>query len=287
MNVFRIQWNIGNKCNFDCAYCPSSLKEGLTPEPSIEDFSLALNNIQEQAESFDLIEIDITGGEPTLYKAVQHCLTSNLDKIKFSFHSNGSADYEWWAMSLPNLKEVTLSLHPAIDTEHFIKVASMLEVHCNLKVFVVMDPDHFTEQQKIYDSIKGKYSTVKPQMLYKNFTKGNNEYLDYTEDQWTWYFSETGVNPNNSFDVSNTVEYKRINKTNDYLGNLCWAGHSQIIIDAYGWAFRGWCKADAALGNVYENTLVLDRKPRVCPKRLCTNGFDLEAKKSDQTWGFS
>lgn len=286
MNIFRIQWNIGNKCNFDCAYCPSSLKEGLTPDVSVEAFAKAIENIKSQTAEFDLVDIDLTGGEPTLYESLRQSLSSDLKNIKFSFHSNGTAPISWWQSATPNLKEITLTLHQQVDFEHFSSVASVLNDHCQLKIFVPMSVDSFESQQQKYELLKNKFE-VKPQMLYKNFTKGNNEYYDYNDSQWTWYFSETGVNPNNSVDVSTTIEFKRINKTNEYIGHLCWAGHSQIIIDAYGWAFRGWCKAGNALGNVYDGSLVLDRKPQVCPKQLCTNGFDLSAKKSENTWGFS
>ncbi len=288
MNEFKIQWMIGNRCNFDCVYCPSTLKEGLSPEPTLESFELALNNIRAQTTLFEIVNIDLTGGEPTLYDAVKTSLVSDTGKLKFSFHSNGTADLSWWESALPNLNEITLSLHPQVDFEHFTSVASLLDKKCKLKIMVVMPESEiaFDLQKSKYQVLKDRFEVI-PQMLYKNFTKGNNEYFDYTEDRWTWYFSETGINPKNNFDLSTTVEFKRINKTNEYTGNLCWAGHTQIVIDPYGWAFRGWCRVNDALGNVYANTLVLDRKPRVCPKQLCTNGFDLAAKKSDSSWGFS
>jgi organic radical activating enzyme len=286
VSVFKIQWNIGNECNFDCAYCPPSLKEGLTPKPDIKSFDLALENIAEQTAQYDLVEIELTGGEPTLYDCVRQRLSRDTGKLKFSFHSNSTADIDWWEKSANNLSEITLSLHQQVDFEHFVKVLSVLKGKCRLKVLVAMPVETFELQQFKYSALKDQYD-VKPQMLYNNFTKGNNEYQNYTDTQWTWYFSETGINPKSSFDISNTIEFKRINKTNEYLGHLCWAGHSQIIIDPYGWAFRGWCKANTALGNVYNGSLILDRKPRVCPKQLCTNGFDLQAKKSEDSWGFT
>lgn len=285
-NEFKIQWNIGNGCNFDCSYCPSVLKDGQALFPTVEQFATAIENIQSQTVDFDHVDIELTGGEPTLSEAVRSRLIEPIDKLKFRFHSNGTASIDWWQQALPNLSEITLSLHPQVNFEHFTSVMSVLNTQCRLTVLVAMPLETFELQKFKYDSLKDRYD-VKPQMLYSNFTKGNNEYLNYTDEQWTWYFSETGVNPNNSFDVSNTIEFKRLNKENAYKGSLCWAGHSQVIIDAYGWAFRGWCKANTALGNVYDKTLKLDRKPRVCPRQLCTNGFDLGAKKSDGSWGFS
>lgn len=286
-NAVDIQWNIGNTCNFNCEYCPSSLKDGQAKFPTVDQFISAIENIQQQTANFDTVEIELTGGEPTLSEAVQKCLASPVDKIKFRFHSNGTAYVAWWQQALPNFSEITLSLHAQADFDHFVNVANVLHNQCNLKLLIAMNVDDFDDQQSKYNILKDRFSKVQPQMLYSNFTKGNSQYLDYTDQQWRWYFSETGVNPNNSFDISNTIEFKRLNNQNTYKGNLCWAGHSQLIIDSYGWAFRGWCKADTALGNVYDSTLVLDRQPRVCPKLLCTNGFDLGAKKSQSSWGFS
>lgn len=286
-NAVDIQWNIGNICNLNCEYCPSSLKDGQAKFPTVDQFISAIENIQQQTVNFGTVEIELTGGEPTLSNAVQKCLASPVDKIKFRFHSNGTADVAWWQQALPNFSEITLSLHAQTDFDHFVNVANVLHSRCNLKLLIAMDVDNFDDQQSRYNILKDRFREVQPQMLYSNFTKGNNQYLDYTDQQWRWYFSETGVNPNNGFDISNTIEFKRLNNQNAYKGNLCWAGHSQLIIDSYGWAFRGWCKADTALGNVYDGTLVLDRQPRVCPKPLCTNGFDLGAKKSQGSWGFS
>ena len=285
-NEFNIQWNIGNTCNLDCMYCPSVLKDGQAQFPTIQQFNAAIENIQSQTVKFDYVNIELTGGEPTLSEAVRRRLVEPIDKLKFRFHSNGTADINWWKQALPNFDEITLSLHPHVDFEHITSVMSVLHTQCKLKVLLVMPTETFEIQQFKYNVLKDRFD-VTPQMLYSNFTKGNNTYINYTDAQWTWYFSETGVNPNNSFDISNTIEFKRLNKENIYKGNLCWAGHSQIIIDSYGWAFRGWCKANTALGNVYDKTLLLDRKPRVCPKLICTNGFDLSAKKSQGSWGFS
>ena len=286
MNIFKIQWNIGNECNLDCVYCPASLKEGLTPRPDSKAFDTALGNIVEQTDRYDQVDIELTGGEPTLYDCVKHSLSKPTGKLKFSFYSNGTASIDWWKKAADNLIEITLSLHQQADFAHFLEVLNELDQKCSVKILVAMPTETFELQKSRFNLLKDRFD-VKPQMLYTNFTKGNNRYFPYTDEQWLWYFSETGVNPRNSFDIYNTIEFKRINMSNDYMGHLCWAGHSQIIIDPYGWAFRGWCKANIALGNVYNGTLLLDRKPRVCPKSLCVNGFDLQAKKSENSWGIT
>ena len=88
-NAVNIQWNIGNTCNFNCEYCPSSLKDGQAKFPTVDQFISAIENIQQQTVNFDTVEIELTGGEPTLSEAVQKCLSSPVDKIKFRFQRYG------------------------------------------------------------------------------------------------------------------------------------------------------------------------------------------------------
>jgi organic radical activating enzyme len=193
VKTVNIQWNIGNICNLNCEYCPSSLKDGQAKFPTVDQFTSAIENIQRQTVNFDTVEIELTGGEPTLSDAVRECLSSSIDKIKFRFHSNGTAEVAWWQQALPNFNEITLSLHSQANFDHYVDVANTLHGQCNLKLLIAMDVDNFDAQQTRYNILKDKFSEVRPQMLYSNFTKGNNRYLDYTDAQWRWYFSEHGI----------------------------------------------------------------------------------------------
>jgi hypothetical protein len=99
---------------------------------------------------FDTVEIELTGGEPTLSDAVRKCLSSPIDKIKFRFHSNGTANVAWWQQALPNFSEITLSLHAQADFDHYVKVADALHGQCNLKLLIAIDVDNFDAQQTRY-----------------------------------------------------------------------------------------------------------------------------------------
>ena len=125
------------------------------------------------------------------------------------------------------------------------------------------------------------------QLLYSNFTRGNDTYLKYTQEQWDEYYTEKGIDIHNTAQVEQTVEFKRVNHLNNYYGHMCWSGYNQIIIDNFGDVYRGWCKAGNSLGNVFRHDVLLDKQPAPCPKTQCKNGFDLQARKSKGSWGMA
>jgi hypothetical protein len=61
----------------------------------------------------------------------------------------------------------------------------------------------------------------------------------------------------------------------------------QIVVDYFGFIYRGWCHAHGSLGNIFEQAVTLDEKPRVCPYTICKNPFDKKARKSENSWGLS
>lgn len=288
MNELTIQWNLGNSCNLDCEYCHIELKDGTNPFPNISRLRPAFEHLVEQARAFSLIKIEIPGGEPTESDALRELMLANSNPdINFKIYSNGQADVNWWRTVSPKLYGLDLSYHLTTDLAHFLLVIDSIYDKNNLTVNVPHTPDNWDKAQEAYSEIKSIFPNTKIQMLYSNFTRGNSQYYPYTSNQWDTYFRSIGVDPQKPDEVVDTTEYKRIHFLNDYYGHFCWAGHNQIVIDNFGYAWRGWCRASGHMGNIFDNSLVLDAKPRPCPKKQCTNGFDLNAKKSEKSWGMA
>ena len=42
-NYIRIQWNMGNSCNYECEYCPPQLHDGSKPWLSKDQYIDAIN----------------------------------------------------------------------------------------------------------------------------------------------------------------------------------------------------------------------------------------------------
>ena len=64
---FLVTWNLGNKCNYRCSYCPSMFNDGSTGWPDwtdVKNFVIKLN----QELPYKDICFRISGGEPTYWK---------------------------------------------------------------------------------------------------------------------------------------------------------------------------------------------------------------------------
>lgn len=286
MNELKVQWNLGNTCSLDCSYCHIELKDGTNPFPGIARFRPAFAHLIEQARAFSLIKIDIPGGEPTESHALKELMLENTSPaVQFKISSNGQADIEWWRQVSPKLFNLELSYHLTTDLAHFLLVIDSIFDKNNLTIHVPHTVDQWDQCHQAYQTIKSKFENTHIQLLYSNFTRGNNQYLEYSPEQWNIYFRSTGVDPSVPEQVAETQEYKKIHFLNNYYGNLCWAGYDQIVIDNFGYVWRGWCKSNDHLGNIFDGSFILDKTPRPCPKHQCTNGFDLSARKSEKSWG--
>lgn len=287
-NTIKIDWNLGNTCDLKCSYCSPVLHDGTNPFPNIEKFIPAFDHLIDQTRDFSRVNIEFSGGEPTQSDGIRKIILENTDnRIKFKLVSNAQAPLDWWEVTVQHLFELTLTYHQATNLEHFLNVIRVVEKYLKPKIYVSLTPSNWESQIVAYKFLKSFDFDVRPQMLYSNFTKGNNEYLKYNDEQWAEYFKEIGIDVNVPKQVESTIEFKRVNKLNDFYGHLCWAGTTQFVIDNFGDAWRGWCKSDRCLGNVFLKTLVLNPIPKVCPKTQCKNGFDLGAKKSEGSWGIA
>lgn len=284
--TITIDWNFGNSCDLKCSYCHKELHDGANPFPVADKFCPAFDHLIDQTRAFSRVNLEFSGGEPTQSMSLQYIILSNADdRIKFKINSNAQAPVEWWQKIAHKIYNSTLTYHQATDFEHFLAVASTLKEFIQPKIHIPLTPDNWDLTS--YRRLKNLGHDVHLQLLYSNFTRGNDTYLKYSEDQWNEYYTEQGIDIHNTAQVETTIEFKRVNHLNNYYGHMCWAGYNQLIIDNFGDVYRGWCKAGNSLGNVYRHDIVLDKQPAPCPKTQCKNGFDLQARKSKGSWGIA
>lgn len=289
-DLITIDWSLGNACNLNCTYCHPELKDGANPFPPIDKLRPAFNHLIDQCRAFSRIKIEFNGGEITSSDAVKQLILENKDtNIQFKLHSNGTALLSWWDAVSPCLDDLTITYHTGTNYvfEHYRELAILLKDRLSLRINVAATPENWQYSFAAYQELKSIHSNTHLQMLYSNFTRGNDQYLKYSEAQWQAYYAEQKVDFYNPVEVEQTIEFKRINHLNNYYGHLCWAGYNQIIVDNFGDVYRGWCKSSPGLGNIYKQNVALLPNPEVCPKALCKNGFDLQAKKSENSWGLA
>jgi sulfatase maturation enzyme AslB (radical SAM superfamily) len=291
MNKLSIQWQIGNQCNFRCDYCHPDCYDGSNPFLEYTKFQKGFENLQASVDSYDLIEIEFQGGEPTVSQAIRDKLSSDTDpRYRYILTTNASADLEFWKLAAPNFNNVVLAWHHQISTEHFNNVVKLMHEN-NVPMGIVInaptDINQWKSAQEVYEQYKALGLYVQFKALYKNYQRGNNEFLPYNQEQWDYYTKVNNIQPPKEEPVETQIQWVQERLYNNYKGHLCYAGVNQIVIDYRGYALRGWCGANGSFGCVFDQPLILDAQPRVCPRDICKNGFDQQAKKSQNSWGFA
>lgn len=283
-----VQWQIGNECNFKCGYCHPDLYGGSNPFLTGERFDTAFNNLVDSTKDYDKVVVEFQGGEPTLNVSVRDRLAENNPRFKYIISSNGSADFAWWQQAMPNLEKLILSYHPMCDVVHFKSVVALaVDTGTDYSIVVSADPNNWAIAVSVYEDLK-ECGDVTLRPLFANYGKGNDKLLDYNEEQWIYLRTVNEIwTPVEEEPVEVQIHWVEDHLYNNYLGHLCWAGVDQIVIDYFGYVYRGWCHAYESFGNIFNDPVVLDAKPRVCPKTVCKNLFDQQARKSEEGWGLS
>lgn len=275
-----IQWSISNQCNLSCDYCHVDLYRGNSLFPEQDKLTAAYKEFNRLSSSYDMVIIEITGGEPSLNEDLRNFILNNdNEKIKYRLNSNGYASIDWWKKVKSKLLSLTLSYHSQVNIDKFIEIIDSVKNIYPL-ILLPINPYYWEEQILIYNKFKQLGFNVQLQMLYKNFTRGNDIYLDYNENQWQFYFSELNVIEEES------IEFKKMENLNDFYGHMCWAGVEQIVINLKGDVYRGWCFSEH-LGNIFKDEICILSGPKPCPRLQCNNGFDLLARKSEGSWGMA
>lgn len=284
-----VQWQIGNQCNFRCDYCHRDYHNGSNPFLEHDEFKKAFDNLQASVSTYDKVVIEFQGGEPTLSPAVRnHLADSNDPKFRYALHTNASADLEWWQLAVKNLDNVILAYHPAVDANHFKQVVSLVTTTCPKWSIVINahnNPANWEASKAMYEYYKGHNMPVFLRALFSDHARGNSKFLEYTEEQWEYYTRASNLDVPKAEPVETQIHWVEDRLYNNYKGHLCWAGIEQIVVDYWGYVYRSWCHAHGVLGNLFEKPVTLDTSPKVCPRDLCKNAFDQQAKKSEKSWG--
>ena len=275
----RIEWMLGNKCNYDCSYCLDLFKKGDHPFVTEE---VLINISKDIIYHYDDLGHDVVfsfiGGEPTLLEKIP-----SLKKQLHNFpthivlKTNGSASLDWWEKSRYHFSEVVISVHREFaDLEHIKKVVYLLQdiktIHpIKLSVLfpVTIRPDSWEWGVNCVKKFRKKFEVGDLQLLYSNFGRGSNMFLPYKDYQWKEY--------NELLRVEEEEEIKLLNTS--FKGSTCYAGIDTLVIDTFGNVFRGWCMQGGLIGNIYKGDIIWPKTPVVCGKDICKNGFDQKARK--------
>lgn len=272
-----VAWEISNKCNYECWYCPKVLHSGTSGWPDLQKVLDFFNFLSQKNE---YVYVSISGGEPTLWPELGFFLEKIPENIQADIITNGSRTIAWWNKIKTHLgknrNRVIFSFHPNTANEnHIISIVNLLkssDIVCF--VLILLDPSHekrLTEFAKLLKENEINY-TFKP--IIPNY---DGSVMDYTEDQKNIienerFISEKDKNfirPNEIIvneKIITTPSKLVIDKSNNFFGFSCMAGVKRFYINHNRDIFAGACKA-LKLGTL-DNYKILN-KAMTCPKKAC------------------
>lgn len=288
-NWFLVTWNLGNKCNYRCSYCPSMFNDGSTGWPTLNDVTQFVKTINERLPHKDIC-FRISGGEPTYWKHfLELAELAHSYGNSFTFLSNGSRDADYFATIGKVSTGILLSYHPEYTSpDHFIEIAKASKVP--VAVNMMMVPEKFDQLVEIskymYDN---SGVAIWPKMVLDKINM-TNQVADYTQEQkdfiknWPYFRLLDDEKMHRGIllldDAPITANELVLQGLNKHKGWQCWAGVDMINVDYTGNVFSADC-GQGPLGTIQEFTLPTN--PLTCGKERCSCLSDIYLRKEYQS----
>lgn len=278
----KVEWNIGKRCNYDCAYCPSSIHDSISPHTDIEILRLTVDKLVALGKP---IRLSFTGGEP--------CVHPKFDElVKYAKHkgitwisvtTNGTRPYEFYA-SLP-VDQYVFSIHLEYDWKRVFNTVENVVDLTNKKVIVQIMAYH-KFMDAVY-SIRARclLAEIPSTVRRIRWTDGDHDLFDdmrYHPDDYKWIKEqEATVQPNTVIDDKKLIHANDVIKLhlNKYKDWICNAGIESLMINWDGDVHRATCRVGGSLGNIYNGTLTIPNEPVICDRNFCTCAADIPLTK--------
>lgn len=306
-NTFVVNWQLGNKCNFSCSYCPSGLHDGSiawTTYDCIERFCVYLMGYcSGLARS---LFVTLSGGEPTAHPdflRVASLLTEGGAKL--GIISNGSRPISWWREVRHRLASVSLTYHPEFTKiDHFISVAQVISEVTRTGINIAVHPDRFHQCLDAAAQISASCTDVTMQLKPLLVDFGASLY-PYSPEQLktlaNTHFEIPKTRPTGG--VKGRLETSQwggpmrkvfsdgssqtcsaaqllIEGINQWSGWSCAIGLELLCVDARGDIYRGKCKQGGRVGHISDSSWTLPTEPVVCCAPSCHCLADIMTTKT-------
>jgi organic radical activating enzyme len=137
--MVHVDWFLGKRCNFDCAYCSPTIHDKHSPYPNLEKlvdyYKYLTGTITANEKNRKTVSYIFGGGEPTLIpdylKFLEHIKSDDRfdSEIRTLTNLTGSADKLY---RLNQLSDITFSVHLAYMNKKFIsKIERFLSLRDN------------------------------------------------------------------------------------------------------------------------------------------------------------
>ena len=302
----RIEFMLGNTCNFNCWYCFPGSHEGTH---RWGDFNLLVKNFTKLVNQYKSngkknIYLHIIGGEPTLWPDLGNFVVE-MKKLGciISMSTNGSRTIRWWKENAKYFDKVTLSCHHAeMDISHNIQVADILyENSCIVDASVLMDPGAWDKCVSIVEELKTskyRWCIVASEVLHQKIL--------YTQEQTTYLEDHIKRRPNIFWFLKNNKYYVdkiqvvfengkskkvlsnwiRLQKLNHFKGWNCNIGVDNIFITKEG-TITGTCGAKlfgkpfyySIYDEDFETNFNVKISSTICEADVCNCQAEINLKK--------
>lgn len=278
-----VTWEVSNRCNYKCWYCPDQLHSGTH---GWADLGKSLDFFSNLAERHENVFVTIIGGEPTLWPKLVAFLQGLPHNVHTEITTNASRTISWWKRTMPYLDRVVLAFHPnTANPDHFLEVANLLRKDIELYTMLLFDPAKQDVLYELADDLKKIDVTYQFKPIYPDF---GPTMLDYDVEQTDRILHDRHVSgikiretvkPGNDILVdgnSMTIRHLLMNGMNRFKGFNCLAGSKRLHIAFDGAIYAGSCRAKK-LGTIDSPEFLED--PVICPKNTCQCFDDVKTPK--------
>lgn len=133
----RVQWNMGNQCNFNCEYCPPILHDGSRPWLPLQSYLDAVDRIcSHYADIGKSVHYELIGGEVTVMAGFEDIIRKiNEHSCSSVVFTNASRTVNWWSKAKHYLNGVVITWHPqSMDKQHLFDVINEIKHHVNIDI---------------------------------------------------------------------------------------------------------------------------------------------------------
>lgn len=282
-NKIKVEWNLGKRCNYDCAYCPSEIHDNTSPHTDIEILKSTVDRLIKLGD----VRISFTGGEPTVHphisELIDYCKHVGVSWV--SVTTNGTRKPEWYINQKAD--HWVFSLHftegdwnRVINT---IKSVHMLKHLTPLMVNVMAHHEYMSQAREAATFLKE--ASVPYAVRRIRWTDGDRDLFDdmrYHPDDLQWIKDNSAtVDANCVIDDktllhANDVIKLHLNKFKDW---RCYAGLESLMINWDGNVHRATCRVGGSLGNIYTGSFNVPTDPVICDRNFCTCAADIPLTK--------
>lgn len=287
-NSVHIEWNIGKRCNLDCAYCPAEIHDNSSPHT---DLDVMVNTIYTLEKLNKPIRLSLTGGEPTVHPKIEKILECAKARLQWvSVTTNALRPAEWYIKQ--PVDQWVFSLH--FDNEHNIRAAENIVRYSQLldmegmstkyQVNLMCHHEHMDTVRQAADLLEGHHVPYVCRRI--RWTEADDrDWFDdmrYSSSDLNWILSKKAtVLANCVIDGEHYIHANDVikHKLNQFEGWTCNAGLESLMINWDGEVHRATCRVGGSLGNIYNGSFKESTTSIICTRKWCTCAADIPLTK--------